>query len=768
MARDWNKPVAEAQANAWDPMVSSLATELGVSAESLRSLGVGYLPSVAFKKGPSPLGWWTFPMRDAEGKVTGMSLRSRRGAKYVVTGSRPGLAYPLNPKFVVGKERYRPGAHNWIRTLDAKVPCPVCGKPDGCLLDRRTVENPESVICIRESKGAQRETGMGWLHYLRSSANKANESPLPHSEYPVLVVEGASDAAVALTLGMVAVGRPSNTAGLAMLRELVRGRDVILLGENDKKPDGKWPGKDGVEAAFLTVKNVCASVLKAMPPEGVKDLRQWVSRTGVNAANVINHCVNHGEDVEDSSVLPDDSPLRIAERWVKEERSVDNVPTLRLFGGVWYAYQDGCYVEVDERAAIRGKLYEWLDGREFMRTAKDGGVEIDQIKPDRYLITEVIDALSRDCPLQETPPCWLDGRTSPDPKDLICYPNGVLDVEQYLRTGEPDLVPASPMLFTTNAAPYCFDAEASCPQWLEFLDSVLPDDPEKIDLLQEWFGYNLVPDMSHEKMMLCIGRSRSGKGTVLEVMRAVLGPQQVASTTFGSLCEKYGKAPLVGKLSAILPDARIPRRADSMVALETLLAIIGQDGVDIRRMALPTIPDHKLHCRFTAAVNELPDLPDHSQALEPRLLVLHFPESFIGREDRTLKIRLPKEAPGIALWALEGLRRLRANGQFTEPASTTKILGDFREVTSPLSEFLSECCVIDPDAYTDQHLLYNLWLGWGRERGVRTGTKSKFKQRLLTTEPRVSEKIIQTPVGRSLRFKGLRVVDWASQQYLGG
>lgn len=56
---------------------------------------------------------------------------------------------------------------------------------------------------------------------------------------PVFVVEGASDVAACVTLGLTAVGRPSNRSGVDQLTELLCGREIIVVGENDRKEDGK-------------------------------------------------------------------------------------------------------------------------------------------------------------------------------------------------------------------------------------------------------------------------------------------------------------------------------------------------------------------------------------------------------------------------------------------------------------------------------------------------------------------------------------------------
>jgi hypothetical protein len=59
-----------------------LARELGVSVDSLERLGIGW----AYDSGA-----WSFPMRDAGGRIVGIRLRLPNGKKFGVTGGREGL-----------------------------------------------------------------------------------------------------------------------------------------------------------------------------------------------------------------------------------------------------------------------------------------------------------------------------------------------------------------------------------------------------------------------------------------------------------------------------------------------------------------------------------------------------------------------------------------------------------------------------------------------------------------------------------------------------
>lgn len=115
---------------------------------------------------------------------------------------------------------------------------------------------------------------------------------------PILLPEGASDVAALMTLGLNAVGRPSNTAGADFLVELLRSipkdRPVVMLAEHDRKPSGNlkpthradcegcsqcWPGRYG---AIETAKKLSAALDRpiqwAFPPDGAKDVREWLQQ----------------------------------------------------------------------------------------------------------------------------------------------------------------------------------------------------------------------------------------------------------------------------------------------------------------------------------------------------------------------------------------------------------------------------------------------------------------------------------------------------------
>jgi hypothetical protein len=100
---------------------------------------------------------------------------------------------------------------------------------------------------------------------------------------PVFLPEGASDTLALTALGLSAVGRPSNTGGVDHLAELLQtvpsDRPIVVIGEYDPKPDGKWPGKDGaINTAAALRERLGRPVHWCLPLDSAKDIREWVHR----------------------------------------------------------------------------------------------------------------------------------------------------------------------------------------------------------------------------------------------------------------------------------------------------------------------------------------------------------------------------------------------------------------------------------------------------------------------------------------------------------
>lgn len=95
---------------------------------------------------------------------------------------------------------------------------------------------------------------------------------------PLLIAEGGTCALAGAAAGLAVIGRPSNTGGVDLLARLLKDddRELVVLGENDEKDDGTWPGGEGKKVAEKLAAALGRPVGFALPPPEAKDLRAWV------------------------------------------------------------------------------------------------------------------------------------------------------------------------------------------------------------------------------------------------------------------------------------------------------------------------------------------------------------------------------------------------------------------------------------------------------------------------------------------------------------
>ncbi len=746
-------------------ILQPLIDDLRVTADSIHRLGVGINPLT---------GGYVYPERDDQGCIIGLAQRFLNGTKGFIKGGKRGLIYPLNPKFE--GVNYVSGEHNWERVCSA-IPCPICGKSDGCLVPAGNPPDPGAVVCVHISKGSAKALELGYLHILKSDMDFRDSAKrgLLDTKGPIIVTEGYSDTASALDLGFVAVGKPSAECGNKFLPALLRGRDVIIVGDNDA-----GVGETGMESTFETLKKVCKSIVKVLPPSQYKDLRQWKNQVSLTKTSFLEWVLECGESSGDPNILPDDSPSTIAKAWLDQEKTQDGLPTIRCYHGQWIRYVNGNYTECDKEE-FRGSIYEFLDGKIYPKVGvQKGEVTLVPYRSTRSKVSDIVDALSQWCPLVEDPPIWLKDTGKPDPADLIAFENGLLDVNEYVN-GRIKLYDPTPALFSFNVLPYKFNEDSWSDIWEQFYEEIFNGDEKQIELLAQWFGYNCVSDMSYEKLMLCTGRPRSGKGTVLNTLAAMLGRKQCVSTSFQTLCTEFGYQPLLGKLAVLLSDAKVPREQEAKAALEKILQIVGGDPIGVRRMYLPYLPQIYPKCRFTIAMNSLPNLPDQANALEPKLNILYFQNSYEGIEDLSLKRRLTQDARDgkIINFALQGLRSLREAKRFVVPDSSKELIRQLREITTPIASFITECCETEPpgtlpqdEYYVLADQLYEVWSQWCLKSGRKPSYKAQFGQWFLAAYPSaVPARIRLEKEGGSTQrhaiYRKVRLAEWVCHEYLG-
>lgn len=87
---------------------------------------------------------------------------------------------------------------------------------------------------------------------------------------PLFLCEGPTDAAAALDLGLDAIGRPNCNSIVKMTVATAKERtEIVVVADNDSV------GRTGAEKLAGTLALGCPCVKIVVPPDGIKDLRQW-------------------------------------------------------------------------------------------------------------------------------------------------------------------------------------------------------------------------------------------------------------------------------------------------------------------------------------------------------------------------------------------------------------------------------------------------------------------------------------------------------------
>jgi putative DNA primase/helicase len=187
---------------------------------------------------------------------------------------------------------------------------------------------------------------------------------------------------------------------------------------------------------------------------------------------------------------------------------------------------------------------------------------------------------------------------------------------------------------------------------------------------------------------------------------------------------------LIGRRAAFINDARIDPRNDRTAVVEVLLTISGGDSTTIPRKYIGAWTG-RLSTRFIIISNEIPRLNDDSKALAGRFVPVVFKKTFEGRENLNLSEEIAKERISILHWALDGLARLRTRGHFELPDSSGQFRQQLSRALSGVGAFVEDRCVLDPAARTRVDEIFNAYLAWCVDGGIRhPDSKEELGRRL--------------------------------------
>lgn len=357
------------------------------------------------------------------------------------------------------------------------------------------------------------------------------------------------------------------------------------------------------------------------------------------------------------------------------DKNFEGGRTMKRFAGMYWTYEGGLWApENDERidGILANTIMELRESRpqdlaELVATIDDRNTSAWLASLAKVIKGTLAAKETRDDPMMLM-------RTYPLP--IINTMNCELWFD---HDGNMEQRDHSPDNFFTTRINCEYKPKAKCPEWDRFCELIFAEtsDPEDMKRhLEELLGYTISMSRWLKTWVLFHGPKDTGKSTVAEVLKKLLGNSYLGYDLGRFEAKKtnqFTENALVGKLalvdddfekSNLLPDGFLKK-----ISEEKSMSTEKKWG-DVFQFVSRALP---IICS-----NHWPKTKDLTDALRERALVFPFHHKIAGSErDDARKNAMMKELPGILNRLIAGLVRLRARGDWDTPMDCADARNDF-------------------------------------------------------------------------------------------
>ena len=338
----------------------------------------------------------------------------------------------------------------------------------------------------------------------------------------------------------------------------------------------------------------------------------------------------------------------------------------------------------------------------------------------------------------------------------INFANGFLDTDLMLHDHSPKYGKTFTMPFE-----YIPARSGEAHKFMEFLEQSWGDDEdyaEKVLALQEAFASTMFGIATqYQRAFLLHGRPKTGKTQLLEILRAMMPPASQSAVPPSNWSERFQITPMIGKALNVcgeLPEEGVIGGAKFKEIVEGMVQqteFKGQDLITFKPTAAQWF-----------ASNHLPRTRDTSGGFTRRWLIFDF-NHIVPDNERVVdywKVLIAEEREAIAAWAVQGLRRLQEQREYTLPSSHFKRIDQITRANNSVAAFIqsTDKIVEEVGAKADVRNLFDHYIFYMRE--VSKGwhvTYERFWQMLDDLGFRVET--YHDPIAQTIRHEvhGLRM-----------
>lgn len=310
-----------------------------------------------------------------------------------------------------------------------------------------------------------------------------------------------------------------------------------------------------------------------------------------------------------------------------------------------------------------------------------------------------------------------------------------------LNVRTQEMLPFTSDVIDFARLPINYDPTAYSPELDAMLKKVFKQDQEAMNLFEEMVGYLLIKNCRYRKGFLFYGSGSNGKSTILNMLKAFLGQDNVSTVELGKLSDTFLTAELQHKLANIGDDISKKEITDTG-SIKKLFT--GESQTVQRKYGQPFTL--RAYAKLIFSCNDMPHISDRSAGMYSRLTLIPFTAVFSVTDSDFDPFIEDKVVTPIALShllniALRGLSRLLHTNHFTEPESVKLAAEEYQIDNSTVLTW------VEDEGVELKHLLgiatnvlYSRFADWCSRSNIRNIPSTKLFHKDIETKFELTKK----------------------------
>lgn len=321
-------------------------------------------------------------------------------------------------------------------------------------------------------------------------------------------------------------------------------------------------------------------------------------------------------------------------------------------------------------------------------------------------------------------------------RHLVNTENGIYNLKTH------EFLPHDPRLLMTRKMGARYNPEATCPEFENFMERVLPDEGMR-SYVQRALGYSLLGEADQRSLFLVCGPSGTGKSTLMATMELLFGGYGVSAPS-GTLRARGTESSSPSNDLHMLRGKRFVSTSETNEHTayneDLIKRLTGRDQIQSREL-YQRFQSWSPQCTIWLATNHAPRFSSDDDAIWRRAKIVPFTTVLLGDgevSDFAHNV-LAYELDGIFNWLLAGLRAYQEMG-LLEPGSVQEAVHGVRLQADPVARFLEDklndgLLIRDEVQQIRTAELYMMYADWAKQMGERPVGNRRFTMRVRAAYP---------------------------------